>query len=213
MRTYKTVIFDLDGTLLDTLDDLRTAVNLALTDFGWPARTEEQIRLSVGNGVRVLMALSVPDGEENPQFEAALAAFKEHYAVHQFDTTRPYDGILETVRALESDGVQTAVVSNKIDFAVQDLNNRFFHLHVAIGDREGQKRKPAPDSVFAAMKALNADPKTTVYVGDSEVDLKTAENAGLPCICAAWGFRTREELDAAGATVYADKPEDLLTLV
>lgn len=212
-KPYKTLIFDLDGTLLYTLTDLRTAVNLALREFGWQERSMEEIRHFVGRGVRYLMEKAVPGGAQNPLFEQAFASFKTHYAEHQFDTTKPYDGIPETVKALAQSGRKTAIVSNKIDFAVQDLNDKFFHMDVAVGDRKGQARKPAPDMVYAAMKELGADPETTVYLGDSEIDLATAENSGLDCITCAWGFRTHEELEAAGAKVYAYQPSDILKLV
>ena len=210
---YDTLIFDLDGTLLYTLDDLRTAVNMALREFGWQDRTEDEVRRFVGNGVRNLMRRAVPGGDKNPLFEECFAAFKRAYAEHQFDTTRPYDGIMETVEKLQKDGCRMAIVSNKIDFAVQDLNDRFFHMDVAAGDMEGQRRKPYPDMVFRAMEQLGCKPEKTVYIGDSEVDIQTAKNSGLDCISAAWGFRTHEELEAAGAEVYAEKPEDLIGLV
>lgn len=210
MTSWNTVIFDLDGTLLDTLADLRTAVNRALSEFGYPERSMEDIRLAVGNGTRHLLEKSVPDGTPEERLLEVIEAYKRHYAVCQFDTTAPYGGIPELLAALAERGVKTALVSNKIDFAVQNLNDKFFHLPVAVGDRPEFARKPAPDSVLFAMKELGADPETTVYVGDSEVDLETAKNAGIACISALWGFRTREELDAAGAAVYADTPPDLL---
>ena len=210
---YDTVIFDLDGTLLYTLTDLTTAVNAALRKFGWQDRTLEEMRHFVGNGIRNLMDHAVPGGEQNPLFEEAFRAFKEVYAVCQKDTTGPYEGIPEAVRELQAAGVRMAIVSNKYDGAVQDLNEEFFHLDIAIGEREGIARKPAPDSVFLAMKELGADPERTVYVGDSDVDLKTAQNAGLPCISALWGFRTREELKSYGATCIADTPAHMNAII
>lgn len=207
---YNTVIFDLDGTLLYTLTDLTTAVNAAMHRFGWQERTYEEMRHFVGNGIRNLMDHAVPGGEKNPLFEEAFATFKEVYARVQTDTTGPYDGILEAVRTLQEHGIKMAIVSNKIDGAVQTLNDDFFHMDIAIGEREGVARKPAPDSVFLAMKELSADPESTVYIGDSDVDLKTAKNSGLPCISALWGFRTREELESYGATCIADTPADMV---
>lgn len=205
---YRTVIFDLDGTLLDTLDDLREAVNAALAAFGFPPRTREEIRCFVGNGVEFLMARAIPGGREEPAYPACLAYFKEVYAAHCEDHTRPYDGVLELLAALRAAGTQTAIVSNKFDLGVKKLNRRYFRdlIPVAVGEHEadGVRRKPAPDTVFEAMRALQADPATTVYVGDSDVDLATAANAGLPCISVSWGFRTKEELTAAGATVIAE---------
>lgn len=210
---YDTVIFDLDGTLLYTLTDLTTAVNAALRKFGWRDRTLEEMRHFVGNGIRNLMDHAVPGGEQNPLFEEAFQAFKDAYAVCQTDTTGPYEGIPEAVRELQAAGIKMAIVSNKYDGAVQNLNDDFFHMDIAIGEREGVARKPAPDSVFLAMEELGADPARTVYIGDSDVDLKTAQNAGLPCISALWGFRTREELKSYGAACIADTPADMVDLI
>lgn len=207
---YRTAIFDLDGTLLYTLPDLRTAVNATMAQYGWSEQSVEEVRRKVGNGIRRLLIACVPDGEQNPQFAAAFSTFQEEYGRHQFDTTGPYDGIPEVLAACRARGVKTAIVSNKIDFAVKDLNDRFFHMDVAVGDREGWALKPAPDSTLAAMEKLGADPATTVYIGDSEVDVLTARNAGLPCLTALWGFRDRLELEAAGATTFVERPEDLL---
>ena len=212
-RPYDTVIFDLDGTLLYTLTDLTTAVNAALRRFGWQERTLEEMRHFVGNGIWNLMDHAVPGGEQNPLFEECFAVFRSVYAQCQTDTTGPYEGIPEAVKKLQDAGVKMAIVSNKIDSAVQDLNRDFFHMDLALGEREGIARKPAPDSVFAAMEALHADPARTVYVGDSDVDLKTAQNAGLPCISALWGFRTREELLSYGAACIADTPADMAALI
>ena len=212
-RPYDTVIFDLDGTLLYTLTDLTTAVNAALTRFGWQERTLEEMRHFVGNGIRNLMDHAVPGGEQNPLFEEAFARFREVYATCQKDTTGPYEGIPEAVAALAEQGVKMAIVSNKIDSAVQDLNDEFFHMDVCVGEREGVARKPAPDSVFTAMKELGADPERTVYVGDSNVDLMTAQNAGLPCISVLWGFRTLQELQSYGATCIVETPADMAALI
>lgn len=212
-RTYDTVIFDLDGTLLYTLTDLTTAVNAALRRFGWEDRTLEEMRHFVGNGIRNLMDHAVPGGEKNPLFEDAFRVFKEVYAECQTDTTGPYEGIPEAVSALQAAGVKMAIVSNKVDAAVQNLNNDFFHMDIAIGEREGVARKPAPDTVFLAMKELDADPARTVYIGDSDVDLKTARNSGLPCISVLWGFRTREELESYGADCIADTPVDMTAII
>lgn len=210
---YQNVIFDLDGTLLYTLTDLRTAVNAALVRFGWQERSYEEMRHFVGNGIRNLMDHAVPGGEKNPLFEACFAAFREEYAKCQTDTTGPYEGIPEAVERLKAAGVKMAIVSNKIDSAVQVLNDDFFHMDVAVGEREGIARKPAPDSVFAAMEAMGADPTCTVYVGDSDVDIRTAQNAGLPCISALWGFRTLEELKSYGAVCIAGTPADMADMI
>ena len=210
---YDTIIFDLDGTLLYTLTDLTTAVNAAMHRFGWQERTFEEMRHFVGNGIRNLMDHAVPGGMENPLYEEAFQVFRAAYAKCQTDTTGPYEGIPEAVQRLQEAGVKMAIVSNKIDSAVQTLNDDFFHMDIAIGEREGVARKPAPDSVLLAMRELGADPDRTVYVGDSDVDLNTAKNAGLPCISALWGFRTREELLSYGATCIADTPADMADLI
>lgn len=214
---YRTVIFDLDGTLLDTLDDLRNAVNTALSAFGFPTRTREEIRRFVGNGVEFLMARAIPGGRDEPAYPECLAYFKEVYAAHCEDNTRPYDGIMELLSALRAAGVQTAIVSNKFDLGVKKLNRLYFGdlIPVAVGEHEadGVRRKPAPDTVFEAMQALEADPATTVYVGDSDVDMATAANAGLPCLSVSWGFRSAEELRAAGATVIAEDTATLARLL
>ena len=211
--TWDTVIFDLDGTLLYTLTDLTTAVNAAMHRFGWRERTYEEMRHFVGNGIRNLMGHAVPGGEDNPLYEEAFRVFRTVYADCQTDTTGPYDGIPEAVERLQEAGVKMAIVSNKIDSAVQTLNDDFFHMDIAIGEREGVARKPAPDSVLLAMRELGADPARTVYIGDSDVDLATAKNAGLPCISALWGFRTRQELESYGAACIADTPADMADLI
>ncbi len=210
---YDTVIFDLDGTLLYTLTDLRTGVNMAMHRFGWMERSYEEMRHFVGNGIRNLMSQAVPGGEQNPLFEEAFAAFRESYAQVQTQTTGPYAGIPEAVAELQKHGVKMAIVSNKIDSAVKTLNDDFFHMDIALGEQEGIARKPAPDSVFYAMKQLGAAPEKTVYVGDSDVDVRTAANAGLPCISVSWGFRNTEELLSYGATCIADTPADLVNIV
>lgn len=209
-RKITTVIFDLDGTLLDTLEDLKNATNYALNVCGMPERTLGEIRQFVGNGVRNLMIRAVPQGEDNPEFERAFAVFKEYYGEHCNDTTKAYDGIPELLQELKNAGYAMAIVSNKIDSAVQDLNNRYFpQVDVAIGDRENLKRKPDPDSVFLALKELGRTREEAVYVGDSDVDLATAQNAGLPCISVLWGFRDREFLVQHGAKIFVEKPIEI----
>ncbi|MDE6053801.1 MAG: HAD family hydrolase [Lachnospiraceae bacterium] len=209
-RKITTVIFDLDGTLLDTLEDLKNAVNYALRVCGMTERTLSEIRQFVGNGVRNLMIRVVPQGEENPEFEHVFGIFKEYYGEHFNDATRAYDGIPELLQELKNAGYAMAIVSNKIDSAVQDLNNRYFpQVDVAIGDRENLKRKPEPDSVFLALKELNRTSEESIYVGDSDVDLATAQNAGLPCISVLWGFRDRDFLVEHGAKVFVEKPTEI----
>ena len=211
--SYDTYIFDLDGTLLDTLQDLATSVNYALRQHRMPEHSIDDVRRFVGNGVRRLMELAVPEGAANPAFEAAFATFREYYMEHSLDTTRPYDGIPELIHELKQRGCRMAVVSNKMMAATQELVHHFFpEIEVAIGEHEaeGIRKKPAPDTVFAAMKQLGQG--SAVYVGDSDVDLATARNSGLPCISVLWGFRDREFLLAHGATTFVERPMDILDI-
>ena len=208
-----TYIFDIDGTLLDTLTDLAASVNYALRQFGMPEHSTDDIRRFVGNGVRRLMERAIPQGAENPQFDAVFAAFREHYMRHSADTTRPYEGIPETLSELKRRGCPMAVVSNKMMDATQELVKRFFpEIEVAIGEHEaaGIHKKPAPDTVYEALRRLGASKESAVYVGDSDVDIETACNAGLPCISVLWGFRDREFLLQHGATTLIQHPRELL---
>lgn len=216
---YNTFVFDLDGTLLDTLQDLANSVNYALQQHGMPQHSIDDIRRFVGNGVRLLMERAVPDGAANAEFEECFADFRQHYMMHSLDTTRPYDGITEVLHELKARGCQLAVVSNKMMAATQELIRHFFpEIEVAIGEHEaeGIRKKPAPDTVFEALRQLNTDPSklntepSAVYVGDSDVDLLTARNSGLPCISVLWGFRDREFLLQHGATTLINRPEELL---
>lgn len=210
-KNKNTVIFDLDGTLLDTLEDLWATTNYALTSCGMPARSLDEVRNFVGNGIRMLMKRAVPGGDGNPDFDRAFEAFKQYYGVHCNDTTKPYEGISELLQELKKGGYDIAIVSNKIDSAVKDLNKRYFsEVEVAIGDRENMKRKPEPDSVLLALEKLGKTREEAVYVGDSDVDLLTAENAGLPCISVLWGFRDKAFLTEHGAQIFVEKPMDIL---
>lgn len=201
----KAIIFDMDGTLLDTLEDLYLSTNAALTKYGFPERTLEEVRQFVGNAARNLMRQAIPRGEEEPHFEECLQTFKEYYGEHLNDHTGPYEGIPELLERLSNEGVPMAIASNKPDFAVRDLNERYFGglIAVAIGESERVRRKPAPDTVEQAAKQLGVRLEDCVYVGDSEVDLKTAENCGIPCVSVTWGFRSRELLLSLGAVYTA----------
>ena len=215
MSRYRAVIFDLDGTLLDTLDDLADAVNYALNAYGYPARTRDEVRLFVGNGVRLLMTRALPDGEENPQFEEVLTTFRTYYAAHSQCKTAPYAGILALLADLRRAGVRVAVVSNKFDAAVRALCAHYFGslVEVAVGESPAVPKKPAPDTVLRAMQLLDVQPKDCVYVGDSDVDIETAKNAGIPCISVLWGFRDRACLAAHGATLFAENAAALAALL
>jgi len=210
-----TVIFDMDGTVLDTLQDLADAVNFALRAFKMPERTIDEVRSFVGNGVRRLLELSVPQGFENPQFEEVFAKFREYYGVHCNDKTKAYDGILPLLRELEQKGYALAIVSNKLDSAVKELNEIYFEgiVKVAIGEVEGIAKKPAPDMVEKALRELGKTKETAVYVGDSDVDLMTAKNAGLPCISVLWGFREEGFLKEQGAQYFAKVPAEIPELI
>ena len=211
---YSTYIFDLDGTLLDTLGDLAASVNYALRMHGMPEHTIDDVRHFVGNGVRLLMERAIPDGEQNPDFEATFATFRQHYMEHSLDTTRPYEGISDALKALKAQGCRLAVVSNKMMAATQELCQHFFPdtIEVAIGENEaaGIRKKPAPDTVYAALRMLNVEQKNAVDVGDSDVDVETAKNSGLPCISVLWGFRDKEFLIRHGAKTFISAPSELL---
>ena len=211
MNTYKTYIFDLDGTLLDTLNDLRASCNYALRTHGMPERSLEEVRQFVGNGVKKLMERAIPDGLDNPLFEETLQTFRQHYLLHNLDTTLPYPGIMEMLQQLKAQGKSIAVVSNKFYAATQDLCKHFFGdtIQVAIGEREDIKKKPAPDTVLEALRQLQVTRQDAVYVGDSEVDVETARNSGIPCISVLWGFRSKSFLLSHGATTFIETPNEL----
>ena len=213
MMAYSTYIFDLDGTLLDTLGDLAASVNYALRKHGMPELSIDDVRRFVGNGVRKLMERSVPGGAFNPLFEEAFATFRHYYMAHSLDTTKPYEGIPEMLESLRGKGCHLAVVSNKMMAATQELCRHFFPdtIEVAIGEHEaeGIRKKPAPDTVLAALYELGVGKERTVYVGDSDVDIETARNSGLPCISVLWGFRDRDFLIRHGAKTFISAPWEL----
>ena len=215
MRKYDAVIFDLDGTLLDTLQDLADSVNWALERQGAALRSLDEIRTFVGNGVRSLMTKALPGGEEHPCFEEAFADFRRHYAEHCRDNTKPYPQIMELLADLSAGGYAMAVVSNKSDAEVRRLCEEHFGglIPLAVGERPGVQRKPSPDSVLLTLEQLGVERERAVYVGDSEVDVETVRRAEVDCIAVAWGFRSVEQLRAAGATTVIHSPLDLLSLV
>ena len=211
MKKYKLAIFDLDGTLLETLEDLHDSTNHALVSQGLPPRTLDEVRRFVGNGIHKLIERAVPEGSSSETVEQVFEEFKTWYAVHCNDKTSAYDGIKEMLLALRKAGVRTAVVSNKADFGVQTLCKTYFSglLDVAVGQREGIRLKPAPDSVNEVLRLLEIRREDAVYIGDSDVDIDTARNAGMDCISVTWGFRRREFLLEHGAVILADKPAEL----
>lgn len=212
MMTVKAILFDLDGTLLDTLDDLADSVNHMLGAFGYPPRSREYVRKAVGNGVKNLIVRSLPEGERSERVDECLNAFRAHYSQNLDNKTAPYPGVTDMLLELMEKGIRAGVVSNKYDGAVVALCKKHFGdlVQVAIGERPGLGRKPDPDSALLAMELLGALPEHTVYVGDSDVDVETARNAGLKCVAVSWGFRPRESLVVAGPDRIVDEVSALL---
>ena len=212
---YKTVIFDLDGTLLDTLGDLSSSVNYALHRHGLPERSKADVRRFLGNGIRRLVEQSVPEGTSPSMTEEVFQTFRQYYLEHSLDETAPYEGIMELLHQLHDMNVATAIVSNKLDPAVKELHQHFFSdtIRVAFGESSSIRRKPAPDMVDECIRLLGCDRQSCLYVGDSEVDLQTARNASLPCCSVSWGFRDKKQLIEAGATTIIDRPEELMGVI
>lgn len=215
MMKFNSVVFDLDGTLLDTLGDLRDSVNFALLKNGLPKRTTEEIRSFVGNGIRLLIERSVPENTPPEITDECFSDFKEYYKEHSAILTKPYDGIIDLMEELKSKGIKIAVVSNKADFAVKTLMEDYFNAlyDCAYGERAGIERKPAPDAVFGAISEMGGDLKNTVYIGDSEVDVETSKNANLPCIAVTWGFRDKKVLESLNPEYIVDSPSDILRII
>lgn len=211
MHKYKTYIFDLDGTLLSTLADLAASTNYALRTHHMPERSLDEVRRFVGNGVKKLMERAIPDGLNNPLFEETFATFRQHYMQHNLDTTQPYPGIMQLLEQLKAEDKNIAVVSNKFYAATRELCRHFFGdlVPVAIGEREDIRKKPAPDTVIEALHELGVDKEGAVYIGDSDVDIMTAKNSGMPCVSVLWGFRDKEFLLEHGATTLILKPEEM----
>lgn len=211
---YDTYIFDLDGTLLSTLEDLKNSCNFALSSFGLPERTLEEVRQFVGNGVELLMKRAVPNNTDNKLFTKVFETFKEHYLIHNLDTTKPYDGVLEMLDELNRAGKNIAVVSNKFYEATVELCRHFFgdRVRVAIGERADIRKKPASDTVDEAFKLLGVSRENAVYIGDSDVDLATARNSNLPCISVLWGFRDKNFLIEHGGNTFVTEPSQILDI-
>ena len=204
-------IFDLDGTLLDTLADLAASANYAMRQHGFPEHTTDEVRRFVGNGVRKLIERAVPADTPQNEVEKTLDTFRRHYTEHNLDATKPYPGIMDMLQRVKNNGDRVAVVSNKFDAATKALCRHFFSglVDVAIGESEGIRKKPAPDTVVEAMRQLGVKPEDCVYVGDSDVDIATARNSGMPCISVLWGFRDKKFLLAHGATSFISSPEEI----
>lgn len=212
---YKAIVFDLDGTLLDTLGDLANATNAALKEYGYPVRERAEIRNFVGNGAAKLLERA--SGVRGAACDRLLAYFKVYYGEHCKEETKPYDGIEELLHTLKERGIATAVVSNKPDYAVKLLAKEYFpaYMQAAVGEREadGIRKKPAPDSLFAVMEELGVKKAETLFVGDSEVDIQTAKNAGVDCVSVDWGFKDRAFLEENGATKIISRPSELLRCI
>ena len=213
--SFSTVLFDFDGTLLYTIPDLADAVNHGLAEYGYPTHDYDTVQSFVGNGVRLLVSRALPGGEDNPDFEAVFASFSAYYDVHCLDKTAPYEGIMELLAALHEKGVKMAIVTNKYQTAAEELRQKFFADYIPIieGDVAGRERKPDPAPVRAALKALDAEGESAVYIGDTEVDMATARNSGLNFIAVEWGYRTLDQLKALGIEKIALKPMDVLGLI
>ena len=208
---YELVIFDLDGTILDTLDDLADSMNYALAKYGYPTRTVDEIRSFVGNGLLMLTRRAIAPETDETVIQTVLAEQKAYYKEHCADKTKPYDGVIELLEELKAAGYKLAVVSNKADYAVQILCEQYFPeiFHLTVGEKEGVRRKPAPDAVYAVLKELQVEKAKAVYVGDSEVDIRTAENAQMQTVLVDWGFRDMHFLKEKGAKILVHTIEEL----
>ena len=212
---YTTIVFDCDGTLLDTLTDLRNAVNYVLRAHDLPERSVPEVKAALGNGVAHLIRQSLPDSISEAEFNTYLDEFKAYYGEHLQDYTAPYPGMLDVLDTLRAKGYKLAIVSNKIQEGITPLNKEYFgdRLPVAIGERPGLQRKPAPDMVLQALKELDSTQSESIYIGDSEVDVATAKNSGLLCIGVTWGFRDEQLHKDLGVKYIARKAEDIVTII
>ena len=212
---YKLIIFDMDGTILDTINDLRSSVNYAMRSLGFPERSRNEILSFVGDGNRMLMRRSLPHGTDEETLNQSISKFHEYYKQHYTDETTTYSGMSELLTTLKERGYLLAVVSNKADYAVQELCCKYYNgiFDFALGDREGIPRKPDPAPINLALESLGITKDEVVYVGDSEVDIQLAMNAGLRCISVDWGFRPRDFLIISGAETIVSIPDEILSLV
>lgn len=212
---YKLAIFDMDGTILNTIDDLAASLNFALEKCGYSARTTDEVLSFVGNGIGKLIERGVPQGCTPEETDKVFSVFMEHYAVHCADRTAPYSGITGLLENLRRNGCLTAVVSNKADSAVKELCERYFPglFDYAVGERSGILRKPAPDSVNEVLDKLGTDRENAVYIGDSEVDIETAKNAGMDSIIVEWGFRKKDFLIEKGAETIVSSPGEIEDII
>ena len=210
---FEAIIFDLDGTLLNTLDDLATSVNHALSEMGYPERTKAEVCDFVGTGVRILMERAMPEGATTQDVDRCLASFTAHYMQNMDNLTAPYPGIMELLDTLNARGIQVGVLSNKVDTAVKPLAKKYFgdRVTLAMGEREGVRKKPAPDALHEILHLMGVDASRALYSGDSQVDVLTGQNAGVSVIAVSWGFRSREALLLAGADCVIDRVDQFLT--
>lgn len=212
---YSLAIFDLDGTLLDTLGDLHASVNFALREFGFPERTIDEVRRFIGNGVVKLMERSTPDGIDAETQKACLDVFRAHYLEHMSDTTAPYANVIDLLKKLRAKGIKIAVVSNKLHTAVEELCDSYFTglIDKAVGVSVEAERKPSPINVIRTAEHFNAELHECIYIGDSEVDVQTAHNADVQCIGITWGFRDRECLMENGCDFISDTADEVYSLI
>ena len=212
---YQAAIFDMDGTILNTLEDLCAAMNHTLRVSGYPERTLDEVRRFVGNGIRKLIERAAPQGTDSTEIDRLFGIFNGYYKEHCADNTKPYDGILDMLKKLRANGVKTAVVSNKADYAVQELCIQYFDglFDAAAGERTGVRKKPAPDSVFAVLEKLGVKAENAVYIGDSDVDIETARNSGMDKIIVDWGFRDKDFLISKGADMIVSSPRDIENII
>ncbi len=210
-----TIIFDLDGTLLNTLEDLHACFNKAITKYGYPKRTLEEIKSFVGNGIKKAIERALPSNIEESELNKIVNYFRSYYEEHMLERTKPYDGIIGMLEELKANNYKLAVVSNKYDAAVKELCKNYFgkYIDIAIGESKGVRKKPEIDGVMKAIKELNSSIDNSIYIGDSDVDIKTAKNVGIPCISVLWGFRDKDFLIQNGGKLFAEKPKDIIKII